>query len=79
MIRGYALPPAMIIFGLCSSRQPRHLVVIDALVIFAHAVRDDFVRLAREVELVPVRQVSAVSQVHSHDVSPGCSTDAYAA
>ena len=45
-------------------------VVVDALVLFAHTVRNDRVELTREVERMPVRQVSAVCQVHSeHNVA----------
>ena len=40
------------------------LVVVDPLVRLAHAVRDDRVELAGEVERVAVRQVAAVREVH---------------
>ena len=46
------------------------LVVVDALVLFAHAVRNNGVELTGEVERMPVCQVSAVCQIHSeHDVA----------
>ena len=40
-------------------------VVVDAFVVLPHAVRDDRVELAREVQRVPVREVAAVRQVHA--------------
>ena len=57
----------MIIFGLCSARQPLHLVVVDALVFLAHAVGNHVVSLAGEIELVAVGEVAAVRQVQAHD------------
>ena len=57
----------MIIFGWCSSASRCHFVVVDALVLLAHAVRDDLVRLAGEIQLVAVREVAAVRQVQPHD------------
>ena len=56
--------------------QPRQFVVVDAFVFPAHAVRHDVVGLAGEVELVPVREVAAVRQVHPQDGVAGCSTAA---
>ena len=47
--------------------EPIELVVVDALVIFAHAVGHDRVQLAREVQRVAVRQMAAVRQVHAED------------
>ena len=41
------------------------LLVIDPLVVFSDAVRDDLVELAGEVERVAVREVAAVSEVHA--------------
>ncbi len=52
----------LVLFG-----QARQLVVIDALVFAAHAVRNHVVGLAGKIELVPVRQVAAVRQVHAQD------------
>ena len=46
---------------LCEARQ---LVVIDALIVLADAVRNDRVELAREIQRMAVREVSAVRQVH---------------
>ena len=46
-------------------RQPLELVVVDPLVVLAHAVGDDRVELAGEVERMAVRQVAAVRQVHA--------------
>ena len=53
--------------GLVLLGQARELVVIDALVVFAHAVGHDVVSLAGEVELVAVGQVAAVREVHAQD------------
>ena len=44
--------------------QPRKLVVIDALVVFAHAVRNDRVELAREIQRMAVGEMPAVREVH---------------
>ena len=55
----------MIILGLCCVGQPVELVVVDPLVVLPHAVGDDRVELAREVERVAVRQVAAVREVHA--------------
>ena len=57
----------MIILGLCSVGEARHLVVIDPLVFAAHAVGHDLVGLAGKIERMPVRQVAAVRQIHSQD------------
>ena len=46
-------------------RQPLQLLVVDPLVVLAHAVGDDRVELAREVERVAVREVAAVREVHA--------------
>ena len=46
-------------------REPFQFLVIDPFIVFAHAVRNDRVELAREVEGVPVRQVSAVGEIHA--------------
>ena len=48
-------------------RQPLELVVVDPLVVLAHAVGDDLVELAGEVQRMAVRQVAAVRQVHAED------------
>ena len=45
--------------------EPLELVVVDPLVVLAHAVGDDRVELAREVERMAVGQVAAVRQVHA--------------
>ena len=44
--------------------QPIELVVVDPFVLRAHAVRHDFIELAREVQRMAVRQVAAVREVH---------------
>ena len=41
--------------------------VIDALVVFSNAVRNDRVELAGEVQRMSVRQMAAVRQVHAED------------
>ncbi len=53
--------------GLMLLGQAREFVVIDALVVFAHAVRNHFVRLAGEIQMVAVSQVAAVRQVEAQD------------
>ena len=45
----------------------RQLVVVEPLVVFAHAVRHDVEVLAREVQRVAVREVTAVGEVHAQD------------
>jgi hypothetical protein len=45
-------------------RESLEFVVVQALVVLAHAVRDDGVELAGEIERVPVGEVAAVRQVH---------------
>ena len=55
----------MIIFGLCSCAEPLELVVVDPLVVLAHAVGHDRVELAGEVQRMAVRQVAAVREVHA--------------
>ena len=46
-------------------RQPLELLVVDPLVVFAHAVGDDGVELAGEVQRMAVREVAAVREVHA--------------
>ena len=43
----------------------RQLVIINALVVFADAVRDDLIRLARKIQSVAMGQVPAVREVHA--------------
>ena len=45
--------------------EPLQLLVVDPFVVLAHAVRDDGIELAGEIERMSVRQVAAVSQVHA--------------
>jgi hypothetical protein len=49
------------------ARQPFELVVVDPLVVLAHAVGDDGVQLAGKVERVAMGQVSTVREVHPQD------------
>ena len=50
--------------------QPLQFLVVDPLIVFADAIRDDVVQLAGEVERMTVGQVSAMRQVHAeHRVS----------
>ncbi len=51
--------------GLVLFGEPRELVVVDALVLFAHAVGHDGVELAREIQRVAVREMAAVREVHA--------------
>ena len=46
-------------------REALHLVVIDPLVVFAHAVRHDRVELAGKIQGVAVREMTAVREVHA--------------
>ena len=48
-------------------REALELVVVDPLVVFADAVRDDVVELAGEVQRMAVREVAAVREVHAED------------
>ena len=43
------------------------LVVIDRFGFFGHAVRNDVVRLAGEIQRMAVREMAAMRQVQSHD------------
>ena len=45
-------------------REPLELVVVDPLVVLPHAVGDDGVELAGEIQRMAVREVAAVRQVH---------------
>ena len=47
--------------------EARQLVVVDALVVLADAVRDDRVELAREIQRMAVREMAAVREVHAQD------------
>ena len=54
-----------------SRRVGAKLVVVDALRLLPHAVRDDAVELPGDVERMAVRQVAAVRERHPRSVSPG--------
>ena len=57
-------------FRLVLGSQALELVVVDGLRVLAHAVRDDLIHLAREVQRVAVGQVASVRQVHAqHSVA----------
>ena len=45
-------------------REPLELLVIDALIVLAYAVRDNGVELAGEIQRVTVGEMPAVGQVH---------------
>ena len=47
--------------------EPLELLVVDPLIVFANAVGNDVIELAREVQRMPVRQVAAVGEVHAED------------
>ena len=53
--------------GLMLLGEARQLVVVDGLGFLAHAVGDDLVGLAGEVELVAVGEVAAVGQVQAEN------------
>ena len=57
----------MISFGLCSRRQLRDGVVVEALVLLADAVVDGLEPLARQVRLGAVGQVAAGGEVHGEE------------
>ena len=65
MTRGYGAGADHDQLRLVLVRQPRDLVVVDALVSRRGRRRDDRVELAREVQRVAVRQMPAVRQVHA--------------
>jgi hypothetical protein len=48
-------------------RELLQLLVVDPLVVFADAVRNDLVQLAREVERMTVGEMAAVREVHAED------------
>ena len=51
-------------------REPLELLVVQPLIVLAHAVGDDRVELAGEVQRMPVGQVAAVREVHAeHDIA----------
>src|ERR1041385_6425133 len=54
-------------FWAFANRDLLHLVVIDGFSVFAHAIRNDLVHLAGEVQRMAVREVSTVSEVQTHD------------
>jgi len=47
------------------SREPLDFIVVDGFGIFSHAIRDEFVGLARKIQRMPVRQVATMRQIHS--------------
>src|SRR5216110_629653 len=53
-----------------SASQASELVVIDLLILFAHAVMDDFKKLSGKIRLVAVGQMPAVTQVHGEHFVP---------
>ena len=57
----------MISFGLCSRGEPRDLVIVDELVVAAHAVGHDLEPLARHVDRRAVGQVPAGGEVEAHE------------
>ncbi len=53
--------------GLVLFGQARQLIVIDALVFAANAIRDHFVSLTRKIQMVAVGEVAAMRKIHSQD------------
>jgi hypothetical protein len=51
--------------------QAPKFVVIDLLVFLTHAVGDDFVCFPRKIQMMAVREMSAVGQVHAENRIPG--------
>jgi hypothetical protein len=47
------------------ARERTHFVVVDQFGVFAHAVRDRVVELTAEADLRPVREVTAVIDLHA--------------
>ncbi len=48
-------------------REPRHLIEVDLLGILVHLIRRDVVCLAGKIQLVAVRQMSAMREIEPHD------------
>ena len=67
MMRGYAVAPAMIIFGRCAMATA-HFVVVEGLGVAVDAVRHEVVELPAEVHRRPVREVAALVETHPHDL-----------
>ena len=53
------------------ARHGGELVVINPLVVLAHAVMDDFKKFAGEIRLVAVGQMPAVAQIHREHLVAG--------
>ncbi len=53
-------------FGTLAYRDLLHLVIVDGFRIFTHAVRNDLVHLAGEVQRMPVREMASVGQIQTH-------------
>ena len=58
-------------FGLFADRDLLEKIVVDGLRVFSYAIGDDAVKLAREVELVAVREVAAHGEVEAEDCVSG--------
>ena len=54
-------------FRLVFLGQARELVVIDTLIFFADAIGDHFIELAGKIQVMAVREMAAVRQVHTED------------
>ncbi len=65
IVRGYALAPAMIIFGLCSRASARTSSKSISSVSLRHAVRDRVVELAAKADFGAVREMAAVRERHA--------------
>lgn len=52
-------------FRLVFASERGDLVEVDAMIGLTHAVRDDFIKLAGEIHLRAVRQMSALREIHS--------------
>ena len=57
----------MISFGLCSLREPRNLVHIDAVVVAAHAVGHRLEPFARHVDRRAVGEMPAGGEIEPHE------------
>ena len=63
--RGYALAPATISFGLCSRASRGDLIEVEPVRVARHAVADEVVQHAADVQLHAVREMAAVGQVEA--------------
>ena len=71
MVRGYAVAPAMMIFGRSASASFADLVVVDALRLAVDAVGHEVVEAPAEVHRRAVGEVPTLVEAHPHDLVAG--------